>query len=237
MTKPKILVLDVETKPALAWVWGLFDQNISLNQLVQSSSIICFAAKFVGEKKMHFSADWTDGHEEMLKKIHALLSEADAVVGYNSDGFDLKKLNGEFISAKMLPPPPPTSIDLLKTVRKLGLQSGKLAYVAPFLGVGSKIKHEGFELWLKVMAGDPKAQKNMERYNVQDVAVTEKLYLRILPYIRNHPHLGATSGKACGACGSTHLQSRGFRRTKSFKIQRLHCQGCGSWSDGVRTKV
>lgn len=235
----KILTLDIETKPALAYVWGLWDQNISLQQLVAPSAPICVAAKFLGQKKseMYFFSDWDNGHKEMIHGIHALISEADAVVGYNTDGFDLKKLRGEFLLEGLSPPPTITSIDLLKSVKKLGLQSNKLAYVGPMLKIGEKVKHEGFELWIKVMEGDPAAQKRMEKYCRQDVELTEQLYKKLLPYIMNHPYLGDTDTGACGACGSHHLQSRGTRRTKSYQIQRLQCQTCGSWSDGVRKKV
>ena len=38
-------------------------------------------------------------------------------------------------------------------------------------------------------------------------------------------------------CGSNRMQSRGHRRTKTFKIQRLQCRDCGSWQSGKRTKV
>lgn len=233
----KILVIDMETKPALAYVWGLFDQNIGLSQLVAPSAPICFAAKFVGEKEMHFHSDWDDGHDVMIQKAHDLISLADAVVTYNGDSFDLKKFRGEFILAGLTPPPPITSIDLLKSVKKLGLQSGKLAYVGPLLGIGGKVKTEGFDLWAKVMDGDLGAQKRMKKYCIGDVTLTEALYNVMRPYVVNHPHLKDTPGTACGACGSSKLQSRGWRRTKSFKIQRLHCQSCGSWSDGVRKKV
>jgi len=234
--KPKILILDIETKPALAYVWGLFDQNVGLSQLVTPSAPICVAAKFVGEPLCYFYSDWTDGHLGMIKAIHKLISEADAVVGYNSDGFDLKKLNGEFLLCGLPPVPPVTSIDLLKTVRKLGFQSGKLAYVGPLLGIGGKVKNAGFELWLKVMEGDKVAQMKMKRYNIGDIKLTERLYKKLLPFIGNHPHLGAV-GHECGACGSDNVQSRGYRRTKYFKIQRIQCQKCGSWQSGKRTKV
>ena len=236
MTKPKILVIDIETKPALAYVWGLFDQNIGLNQLIEPGAPICFAAKFVGEPEIFFSADWTDGHDEMIRKVHALFSEADAVVGYNSDSFDIRKLMGEFLILGLAPPPPLTSIDLYKTVKQLGFQSGKLAYVAPLLGVGQKVKNEGFGLWAKAIEGDPVAQKKMMRYNIGDIRVTEKLYLRIKPYIKTHPFLGMTK-QDCGACGSSRVQSRGYRRTKHYLIQRIQCQTCGSWSEGTRKKV
>lgn len=235
MPQPKILSIDMETKPALAYVWGLFDQNISLNQLVSPSAPICFAAKFLNDNKMHFHSDWTDGHEEMIKKAHELISEADAVVTYNGDSFDLKKFRGEFALARMAPPPPVTSIDLLKSVKKLGFQSNKLAYIGPFLNIGAKVKNEGFELWTKVMEGDEAAQKRMQKYCEGDVRLTERLYSFVKPYISNHPFLG--DGGGCPACGSSSLQSRGYRRTKSFMIQRLHCTSCGSWSDGARKKV
>lgn len=233
----KILTLDIETKPAIAYVWGLFDQNISLNQLIEPSAPICVAAKFLGDKEMHFFSDWGDGHQEMIQGIHALISQADAVVGYNTDGFDLRKLRGEFLLAGLTPPPTVTSIDLLKSVKKLGFQSNKLAFVGPMLSIGKKVETEGFGLWSSVMAGDVRAQARMEKYCKGDVILTEQLYKKILPFIANHPHLGEVGGHECGACGSSKLQSRGFRRTKAFKIQRLQCQNCGSWSDGVRKKV
>jgi len=234
----KILTIDIETKPALVYTFGLFKQNIGINQIVAPSAPICFAAKFLGEKEVHFHSDWTDGHKGMIEAAHRLISEADAVVSYNGDSFDLRKLMGEFLLAGLTPPPPTTSIDLLKAVRKLGFQSNKLAYIGPLLQIGKKVANEGFSLWVKVIEGDAKAQKRMEKYNIGDIHLTEQLYKRIVPFISNHPVLGERTDKlACGACGSTKIQSRGCRRTRSFKIQRLHCQSCGSWHDGKRTKV
>ena len=233
----RILVIDIETRPNLVYTWGLFKQNISLAQVVQPSSIISFAAKFVGEREVHFHSDWTDGHKAMLEAAHRLLTEADAVVGYNQDSFDLRKLQGEFLLAKLPPPPPPTSIDLLKAVKKFGFVSNKLAFVGPFLKIGAKIKHAGFDLWVGVMNGDERSQNLMKKYNIGDVHLTEQLYKRILPYISTHPTLGDAPKGSCPSCGSKNVQSRGYRRTRAFKIQRLHCQNCGSWHNGTRSKV
>lgn len=227
----------METKPALAYVWGLFDQNIGLSQLVAPSAPICFSAKFLGDKEMHFHSDWTDGHAGMIQKAHALISQADAVVTYNGDSFDLKKFRGEFILNGLAPPPPVTSIDLIKTVKRLGIQSNKLAFVGPFFKIGEKVKNEGFDLWIKVMEGDEAAQKRMEKYCIGDVKLTERLYTFLRAYIPNHPFLGEGGSGACGACNGTHLQSRGTRRTKGFIIQRVQCVTCGAWQDGKRTKV
>lgn len=232
----KILILDIETKPAVAYVWRTFKENVGYEQVLDPGGMICFAAKWAGEKEVFFSSDWTESRGEMLRKAHALLSEADAVVTYNGDKFDLPKLVGEFVLEGLPPIPPLTSIDVLKQVRKFGFLMNRLAFIGPLLKVGDKVKHEGFDLWAKVMKGDEKARKKMEKYNIQDVNLLEKLYLKIRPYIKNHPHLGKEA-RQCGACGSNKVQSRGYRRTKYFRVQRLQCQHCGSWQDGKREKI
>lgn len=237
MTQSKILVLDIETKPIAAYVWRLWDQNVALNQIIDDGGILCVGLKWVGDKQTYLFSEWEHGKDEMLTRVHEFISEADAVITFNGDKFDLTKLNGEFLLNDLAAPPPVTSIDLLKTVKKLGFISNKLAFVGPALKIGAKLKHEGFELWTSVMAGDTAAQKRMSKYCVQDVVLTEQLYKKLIPYIRNHPHLGTVKSDACGACGSKDTQKRGFRRTKSFRIQRIQCNHCGSWSDGKREKV
>lgn len=180
--------------------------------------------------------EWEHGRLGMVQAVHDLLSEADAVVTYNGDKFDLPKLRGEFALAKIPLPPPSTSIDVYKAVKRLGFISNKLAYIGPLLTHDEKIKHEGFGLWLQTMAGCPKAQRRMTRYCGQDVRLLQKVYERMVPYISDHPHLGHTCSTACGACGSRNTQHRGFRRTKIFKIERLQCQECGSWQSGKKSR-
>lgn len=229
-------MLDIETKPTVAYVWRAWDENISPEQVIDRGGLLCFAAKWLGAKETIFLSEWQDGRMAMIEAIHGLLSEAEAVVTYNGDKFDLAKLQGEFLLAGLPPPAPVTSIDVLKTIKKLGLFMNRLAYVGPLLGVGGKLTHEGFGLWAKVNQGDEKAQKTMRKYNIKDVKVLEALYLKVRPYIKNHPHLG--EGKhECGACGSNKTQRRGFRRTKYFRIQRIQCNSCGSWSEGSREKI
>jgi hypothetical protein len=93
----------------------------------------------------------------MLDEVHRLISEADAVCTYNGAAFDMPKLMGNFLLEAMPPPPPPTQIDVYKAVRKMGFICNKLDYIAPLLGLGSKVKHDGLEMWLAVMDGCPKA--------------------------------------------------------------------------------
>ena len=234
----KILILDIETRPAQAYVWRAFgEQNIGVEQIIDPGSVICVGYKWMGEKETFLVSDWEHGHQEMLRSVWAAMNVADAVITYNGDKFDLPKLQGEFLLAGLGPTPPVTSIDVVKAVRKFGFFVNRLAFIGPFLGVGAKIKHEGFDLWVKVMSGDVRAQNKMAKYCKQDVKLLEKLYLKVRPFIKNHPHLARVKANECGACGSKHVHSRGYRRTRSFRIQRLQCQNCGSWSDGKREGV
>lgn len=234
----KILIIDIEWKPATAYVWRIWDENISPDQLIDEGGLLCFCAKWHDQRDYEFYSEWEDGKNKMAKEALRLLSEADAVVTYNGDRYDLPKLMGEILLAKLTPPPPPSSIDLIKTIKKMGFIMNRLAYIGPLLEIGAKVKHEGFSLWKQVLAGDERAFKRMKKYCIQDVKLTESLYVRIKPFIRNHPHLGnKTKAAACGACGSSKVHSRGYRRTKHFLVQRLQCQDCGSWHEGTRKKV
>lgn len=234
--KPKILVLDLEWEPAQAYVWRMWDQNIQPDMLIDHGGMLCFSASYMGSKEFFFFSKWKDGRLGMAKAASRLLEECDAVVTYNGDRYDLPKITGEILLAGLTPPPPVTSIDLLKAVKKFGFNMNRLAYIAPLLGIGSKLKHEGFHLWKGVMAGCEKSQKKMERYCIQDVRVTKRLYNKIKPFITNHPFFGLAAHE-CGTCGSKKVQKRGVYRTKHFITQRLHCQNCGSWQKGTRKKV
>ena len=241
MGKPKILLLDIETAPAIAYVWRLFDENVGLDQLITPGRIICWGAKWLGQRTV-FYADERAGAKKMFTQVHALMAEADAIVTYNGDKFDLPKLDGGFVEYGLPPLPPVTSIDLIKTVRKLGQQSNKLAFIAPQLKIGNKVKHEGFPLWSACLAGDKKAWDRMRKYNAQDVRLLGPLYDALRPYIKNHPYLGGVTKqerteRTCPRCGSGKSQSRGARRTKAFLVQRIQCLGCGGWYEGTREKV
>lgn len=232
----KILTIDIETKPAIVYAFDAYDVNIGPDHVIEPGGMICFAAQWVGSKEIEFYSEWDNGHQGMLEAAHKLLSEADAVVTYNGVKFDIPKLRGEFILAGLKDIPPPTQIDVYKTVKRFGFMINKLAFIGPLFNLGSKVKHEGFSLWKDVMNGDYKAQARMKKYCIGDVRLTTKLYQRIKGFITDHPHLGDEK-HACGTCGSDHVQQRGWRRTKFFKVQRLQCQGCGSWSTGLRVKI
>lgn len=231
----KILILDIETRPAVAYVWRPYDENIGYEQVIEPGGMICWAAKWIGNPEVFFYSNWTHSHSEMVRAIHALMDEADAVVTYNGDKFDIPKLNGEFILEGLPPTAPAASIDVVKTVRKFGFLMNRLAYIGPLLRVGAKVKHEGFGLWSSVLNGDEKARAKMQKYNIQDVVLLEKLYKKVRPFIKNHPQLRA--GDTCPQCASTKTQKRGYRFTRYFRIQRNQCSNCGGWFETTRSKI
>jgi len=235
----KILLIDIETSPNKVCTWGLYNQNVSINQIMKPGQTLCAAYKWVGDpnRKTVFVSAWTTGFAEMTNMLHAVLSEADAVITYNGNKFDLPTLNREFLLAGLTPPSPSKSIDLYRTVRKqFKFVSNKLDFVCQQLGLGAKTHHKGMDLWTGVENGVKADQKTMETYNKQDVFLLEKLYNRLLPWIPNHPstvvHDGLTDVPRCPTCGGAHVQRRGYHITKVARYHRLHCQDCGSWSRG-----
>lgn len=230
----KLLLLDIETAPNTAYVWGLFKENIPLQRLIDSGYVLCWAAKWLGNDEVFFDSIHRSKPKKMLQGIHKLLDEADAVVHYNGTSFDIPTLNKEFLMHGMKPPASYKQIDLLLTSRaRFRFTSNKLDFVAQALGVGAKTKHSGFELWVKCMAGDDDAWKEMEEYNKQDVMLLEKVYEIFRPWIRNHPNVGLynpSESAGCPVCGSDKLRRRGFAFTTVGKYQRYQCSDCGHWS-------
>jgi hypothetical protein len=233
----KLLHLDIETTPALVYTWALFNQNISIDQVVEPTSVLCFSAKWHGEKEvMYFRSRSRTGPEfkAMLRAAHKLLSEADAVCHYNGNSFDVPRLNQEFLRLGLPPPPPIQNIDLKKVVMsKFSMTSSKLAFVGPYLGLGEKEKNEGWALWIACLKNEPNAWRKMMSYNKQDVVLLEKLYNKILPWIDAHPNMnlfGSEEDPVCPNCGSKKLERRGLRRTATYIYKRLQCMGCGRWA-------
>lgn len=167
-----------------------------------------------------------------------MLEEADAVVTYNGDNFDLKIMNKEFALQGWTPPAPYKSVDLLKTVRRqFRFTSNKLDHVAERFGLGNKASHRGHQLWLDCMDGDQDAWEEMETYNIQDVWLLEALYDTILPWIINHPsHAVYDEAAECHQCGSKHIHWRGWHRTKARKYRRYQCQVCGKWDHSHKSE-
>lgn len=241
MTGPRILTLDIETSPALVYSFQMFNTNIRPEQIVDPTRVICFAAKWYDDKRVIYFSEHHDGQETMIRAAHTLLNEADVVVTYNGDKFDLPHLGREFQMAGLTPPSPYASVDLYKVAKKHQVYlSHKLAYITEQLGLTGKLAHQGFSLWIDCLMGDPKAWAIMRRYNKQDVVTTEELLDELLPLITNMPSAALFSDDPsvtrCPNCSSLDFQRRGHAYTKTRKYPRFSCNNCGKWFKGVRSE-
>lgn len=250
----KILALDIETSPHVVYKFGPLwkPTATSLGQVVSTSKVICFSAKWVGADKGTYpgrqrpAKDGTVFYgglkhdaEEMIHAAHDLLGQAHVVLHFNGKAFDVKHLNREFLEHGLWPPPPYEQVDLLKVAQRNFLfGSSRLQHIAESLGLDGKVEHEGFGLWKRCLAGDELAWRKMEVYNRRDVTLLEELYDILRPWISPHPNVTLYDGAAetaCPRCGSLDHQSRGYRMTQMTRRQRFQCNACGGYFQVTRS--
>lgn len=232
---PAILVVDLETSPIQAYTWGpKWETNIL--EFIEHSKILSYSAKWLNGHQITKGLPDYKGYKKgelddraIVKDLWNLLDEADLVIGQNSKAFDEKIMNARFLFHGLTPPSPYKSVDTRNEARRyLRLPSYKLDDMCDYFGIGRKLEHEGFPLWLKCMAGDKKAWRKMLRYNKADTLLTEKLYLQIRPWVK--VNTGIFYGKTvCSRCGGRKLQRRGLQKNITTTYIRLHCQSCGGW--------
>lgn len=234
----KVLTLDIETSPIDAYTWGIWQQNVGLNQIKQATRMLTWAAKWEDEDFVYLGSESFQSHEDMVLEIYDLVNEADAIVGFNSQSFDMKHLNREFVELGLSPPTKYKNIDLLRAVKTMfKFPSNKLDYVAGVLLGEHKLDTGGMTLWVECLAGNMEAWKRMEDYNIEDVLLTERLYHHIQGWIPAHPNralwIEDQSAPICPSCGSDKVVSKGVERPARVNAyQRYKCNNCGANSRG-----
>lgn len=236
----KVLLLDIETAPMLGNVWGLFDQNIGLNQIHKDWHILSWAAKWLGEKEVMYmdqrKASNIEDDRKILKGIWELIDQADVIITQNGKSFDQKKLNARFIIHGFKPPSHVQHIDTRVIAKKhFAFTSNKLEYLTNKLCTKYrklKPKFSGFDLWKECISGNLKAWKEMERYNKHDVLSLEELYTKLVPWDNtiNFNTFHGDTKNVCSACGHNKFEKRGYLYTKTGKYQKYSCRRCGSHS-------
>lgn len=239
MKKARVLLYDIETAPIIGPSWQIRESDTLW--VIQDWYMLCFAWKWLDEKKTQvITLQDFKGYKknpqsdlELMKKLHELFTEADIVIGHNSDRFDNRKANARFILNGLQPPTPYQTVDTLKLARKhFGFSSNRLDHLGDYLGVGRKIKTD-LDLWKRCMAGDPKAFKEMAKYNIQDVKLLEDVYLKLRPWATTHPNMANLEGRpeACPICGKEgFMWAQGIRYTKTGQYRRWQCKDCGAYS-------
>lgn len=179
--EPKILFFDIETTPFVSYTWGLWETDVV--KVIDNSYILCVAYKWKGGRMKFIRTNGND--KKLCEELHELFSEADIIVAHNGDKFDIKKTNARLIYWGMTPPEQYKTIDTLKLAKKhFSFPRNKLDSLGEFFDLGRKVKHEGIDLWDLCMKGDAVAWKRMERYNRQDVVLLEKVYNKLLPWMK-----------------------------------------------------
>ncbi len=241
----RVLLYDVESTPNLAWVWEKYEQD-ALGDFIRERQIISFAWKWLDEKEVHVLSlpdfpgykRFPDDNRALITELHRIISEADVVIGHNVIDFDDRMANTDFIVHGLPPPPPHRRVDTLRLARsKFRFNSNKLGDLGARLGLGSKVKTGGFDLWAGCMRGDKSSWALMAQYNKGDVTLLEKIYLKLRPWMTLHPDMNAADRHVgCPACKSVNQIRKGWSISNLGKTPRFKCADCGKWSRGALVK-
>lgn len=237
---PKILFLDIETAPLLAYVYQkqVWKANISHDKIVSDWFILTFSCKWLGEDDI-ISDRLTpieainEDDNRLVRKLWYILSDADIVVAHNGDHFDIPNINSRFVLNGLGPTNYYKQIDTLKIAQKqFGFTHNSLSALADIFGLPSKIGTD-FDLWKRCMKGDNNALLEMEIYNQRDVEVLEKVYLKLRPWIKSHANLSLYTEsleQVCPHCESKNLMiiPNKYYYTQTGKYQLSRCLDCGA---------
>lgn len=244
MDKPKILIFDIETLPIMREMlknYPRFSDYPGLTMKASVTSIICVGHKWLDDKQTNcisawdFKGRWKKNVSDDLavcKAAHKVLSQADVVITHNGKRFDWKHLQTRFMANGLRPLHEIPHIDtVLLARRNLLVFNNKLGTLGKFLVNDDKRDNGGWELWEKVFYRDPEACKEMVAYCKQDVNLLEKIFKKLLPFVKNMPNhnLFRRDGlEVCPNCGSYDLVKNGTQIMKNGWRQKHLCNGCGS---------
>lgn len=237
---PKVLLVDIETAPIISYTWGIWEQNVGLNQIKKDWHLLSWSAKWLGDpasKIMYMDQRKAKNVEDdtgILMGIWKLLDQCDIVITQNGKAFDVKKLNARFILKGMGPPSSFKHIDTkILAKRHFAFTSNSLEYLSGALCKKfKKLKHptfSGFEMWKECLKGNLKAWKEMEKYNKYDVLALEELYTTLAPWDNSVKFdLYNDAPVSVCNCGANSWKCNGFKYTASGKYQRYKCNDCGT---------
>lgn len=244
MKAPKILIFDIENSYIKTALWHINKNYVNKTQILEDWYILSWSAKWLYDDEV--MSDVLTPKESIkkndfriVKSLWELLNEADFVISYNGNFHDIPKSNTRFLVHGLPPPAPYKSIDIYQTIsRVFSFTNKSMDFVNCELGLDRKKENSGMELWTLAMAGNQEALKEMEEYNKVDVTILEEQYLRVRPWIKNHPHIGLyhdSTETMCGYCGSKDLiYTEKMSSTPSGLYKIFRCSCC----DGIgRAKI
>ena len=229
----KRLFFDIETSPMIVYSWRVgYNLNIPYGNIIEDWKIITICYKWEGDNTV-YSLKWDKKHndKQLLIDFIKIANQADEIIGHNGDRFDIKKVRTRCIYHRVPMFPKYRTLDTLKKARSgFAFDSNKLDAIAKFLGVGAKLEHEGFEMWVKCMHNDEDALKKMIEYCMVDVVVLEDVYTAMQHYIKPNSHAGVANGGAkysCPICGNEEIELIKNDVTEKGTISRVvKCKHC-----------
>jgi hypothetical protein len=230
---PRVAVIDLETLPAEVYTFGLYDQNIGIEQVISEVGFLSWAGKFLNESEVY--SDILTSREAKIKDDKRItrscwnfLNGCDILVGHNLCGFDIKLINTFFLKYN-LPPLKFVLVDTLLIARNnFRFSSNKLDFINTQLGIRNKDSNEGFKLWRECHQGKQESLDAMLRYNVGDIFCTEMLFYKIRPYIKNMnvALYNEIESYQCPVCGSEELSNEGYYYTSAGCYESVRCSNC-----------
>lgn len=246
----RILILDVERLPGITqqswWDRGdLKNRYIHHESVIREPRTTIVCAKWYDSPEVTRLAEWDQGGRgQFLKRVHALVAEADIVVGHNLDKADIPWLKGDFYLPRIghshrpnLPVlPPRKTVDTLKVLRSelgSGAPFKSLDAVLKILGHPGKTDTYDRDAMERAVAGSIEDQVRLTDYCEGDVVATQWLYDWERPHIKNHPALfvdGKNKLTVCNRCGSDTKPTakRYVANVLTYSMQK--CNTCGGYS-------
>lgn len=230
----KRLFYDIETSPMVVYSWRIgYKLSLSHDNIINDWKVICISYKWEDEDKV-YNLKWDKNQcdKKIIEKFVKVLDEADEIVAHNGDRFDIKKLRTRAILHRIPMKPNYRSLDTLKKAKShLSFNSNGLNSIAKDLGVGEKLAHTGFKMWVDVLNKDKEALKMMCDYCNVDVVVLEDVYHALQSYIKHNTNVSTHNGGlkcACPNCASEDIILNKNNFTSLGTIKReMFCKSCG----------
>lgn len=241
----KRMFFDIETSFNIGIFWRSgYNLTIHPEDIIKERAIICVSWKWEGSDKVHnLTWDKNQCDKKLLKAFIKELNKADEVIAHNGDRFDLKWLRTRCLYHGLEMFPQYQSIDTLKHAKsQFNFNSNKLDYIAKFLKVGAKIKHEGMDMWKAIIFNkDEGALKRMVEYCDMDVIVLEKVFEKLQSYTKpkvNYSVLRGGEKFGCPNCQSYEIRLRKTYTTPAGTIQHyMSCNSCNKSSYKINNKT
>ncbi len=251
MRAPKVLVLDIETAPIIAYLWDLKINGgyVPASQIKQDRYIMAVGVKWLGQSKMHYFDQQGLGplqDRQLLMNLWPFLDAADIVISYNGESFDSRRITSRYMMHGIKPPSSYRHYDVMKLHKRVADHtSNTLDYVSTHINSKFKKLHHtdypGLALWLACMAEDKKAWKSMKKYNIHDVLSTEENATLTLAWAPDaFPEFFPVSDRAidCGRCGNRgHMRSVQSKLTNKAEYHQYRCGKCGGFQKGEKVKA